>query len=87
MTVAAAANTPTVTMPAAPMTATAMIREHACSAACLVAGAGEVVVCNCPCRGQFHGALGNVPVPGSAGRLLPPPPAPDEPVLFEVRIA
>lgn len=86
MTAAATDATPTVTMPAAPMTAAAMIREQACSAPCLVAAAGETAACNCPCRGAFHGSLGNTLVPGSAGRKPPPAPTPDEPALFDVEV-
>lgn len=86
MTAAATETAPAVIMPAAPLTAAAMIREQACSAACLVALPGEAPTCSCPCRGAFHGALGHTVVPGSAGRRPPPVPIPDEPALFDVEV-
>jgi hypothetical protein len=71
------------------MTAAAMVREQVCSAVCLVANPvrpGEKPLCDCPCRGAFHGALGAVVVPESAAVRPDPPPA-GHPTLFDIQIS
>ena len=58
----------------ADLAAAGVLALDLCTAQCLLSAGRESAACLCPCRGQFHGALTRVPVPGSGAAL--PPPAP-----------
>lgn len=72
----------TVAASNAPMTASALVREGDCSPQCLISAGTEATSCGCPCRGQHHGKLASVQVPGTLRPL--PPERIEEPALFAV---
>lgn len=64
------------------MTAARLVAEQLCAPQCLLAGAPSDT-CDCVCRGRWHGALGEVPVPESAGFRTPRPPLQPGPHLLD----
>ncbi len=57
------------------LTAAQMVGMGLCSAQCLTSTGTEVRHCGCACKGQWHGLLASVTVPGS-GDARPAPPEP-----------
>jgi hypothetical protein len=61
------------------LTAAQMVGMGVCSAQCLTSTGTEVAHCGCSCRGQWHGLLAKVTVPGTAdARPAPPDPVPGQ---------
>lgn len=64
------------------LTAVELLRQHGCTAQCLLAG-DDNPSCACECRGAWHGALAGTRVPGTARHRRPLPAAQAGPDLLD----